>query len=483
MAESLKGKTVKGLLWSGTEKFAYEAVQFIIGIILARLLTPHDYGTVGLLTVFITVSQLFIDGKMTTALIQKKNRTEVDFHTVFFFNLGMSLTLYAIIFFIAPSVARTYDIDELTPLLRTLALVLVITPFSSIQITQLTIKLDFRTISLVSLPSALISGMIGIFMAYKGFGAYSIVIQHVSMVLVRGVIVNILSDYRIKLMFSKESFKDLFSFSYKLVLASSLDRIYRAVYTMVIGKVFNPATLGLYTRGNQFSSMTSGILGDIFNRVTLPVMSTVQDEREKLQLVFRKYVVVATSVICPALVLLAVIAKPLILFLLTEKWIEAVPIMQLLCFAYMTNHISSINRNLLYAKKRSDLALKLEIIKKFIAFAIFFASLTFGIVGVCIGQVIYGVIAAFLNAFYTKRFIGVGIWTQTLDYYKVIFIAFLSAILPYFLMGLLKSVVLQIILATILYLVIYMLINALLNTYPYKEAKSYIGKKYHHYKR
>ncbi len=474
MGESLKQQTVKGLLWSGLEKIAFEAIQFIVGIVLARILTPHDYGTVGLIMVFITISQLFIDGGLTTALIQKKNRTDDDFNTVFIFNFAMSAVLYMILFIIAPLVAKMYNIEELTSLLRLLGLVLIITPFSSIQITQLTIKVDFRTISLVSVPSAIISGAVGIVMAYNGFGPYSIVAQQIIMVLSRSIIVNIISKYHIKLIFSKSSFKDLFSFSYKLVLSSSLDRIYNTVFTMIIGKVFSPTALGLYSRGTQFVSLTSGILGSVFDRVTLPVMSSVQDDKELFKKVFVKYIKGSSFIIFAALIILMCVAKPLILFLLTDKWVEAVPILQLMCVAWMTNHICFINRNVLYIMKRSDLALKLELVKKGTAFLIFLGSLHFGIIGVCVGQAIYGILSTFLNSAYTKKFIDISILQQTRDYGNILIISIISAIVPYFIMGTFESNILQMVSFVTTYAIIYILLNAVLKTEPYTMLKSEI---------
>lgn len=474
MEESLKQKTLKGLFWSGTEKIAFEAIQFIVGVVLARILTPHDYGTVGLIMVFITFSQLFIDGGLTTALIQKKNRTEEDFNTVFLFNLAMSAVLYVILFLIAPFVARMYEIEELTSLLRVLGLVLIITPFSSIQITQLTIKVDFRTISLVSVPSAIISGAIGIAMAYMGFGPYALVAQQIIMVLMRSIIVNIISKYHIKIFFSKTSFKDLFSFSYKLVLSSSLDRIYNTVFTMIIGKVFSPTALGLYSRGTQFVSLTSGILGSVFDRVTLPVMSSVQDDKELLKKVFVKYIKGSSFIIFAALIILMCVAKPLVLFLLTEKWVDAVPILQLMCIAWLTNHICFINRNVLYIMKRSDLALKLELIKKGSAFLIFIGSLYFGIIGVCVGQAIYGLLSTFLNSAYTKKFIDISILQQTRDYGIILLIAIISAIVPYFIMGIFESNILQMITFATTYAIIYLLLNAVLKTDSYIMLKTEI---------
>lgn len=476
MASSLKQKTIFGLIWSGTEKISYEAVQFIVGIILARLLTPHDYGAISLIMVFITFSQLFIDGGLTTALIQKKNRTDEDFSTVFLFNLGMSLLLYIIIFFIAPLVALLYEIEELTTLLRILGLVLVITPFSSIQITQLTINVDFRSISLVSIPSALLSGVIGIVMAYMGCGAYAIVWQQVTMAFIRSLLVNIISKYRIRLHFSKDSFKDLFSFSYKLVLSSSLHKIYDSVFTMIIGKYFTPTILGLYSRGAQFVNLTSGILCDIFGRVTLPVMSSVQYDTKRLREVFLKYIQGSSFVIFPALIILMIVAKPLIIILLTDKWVDAVPYLQLMSIAWMTNHICSINRNLLYTKKRSDLALKLELIKKGIAFLIFLISLHFGMIGVCVGQAIYGLLATFLNSIYTKQFIGISIWQQTLDYGRIFLLSIISGFLPAIFMNKFSSELVQIIFVVITFCCVYVFLNAMFKTYPYVVAKEEVVK-------
>lgn len=473
MTESLKKKSVLGIMWSGTERVANDAIHFITGIILARLLTPSDYGTVGLLTVFITFSNIFIDGGLTKALIQKKDRTREDFHTVFLFNLAMSIFLYIVIFFCAPLVSRLYDIEELTSLLRVLALVLIITPFSSIPITQLTINVDFRSISLASIPSSIISGVIGIYLAYSGWGAYALVIQQVSSVVVRGILVNLISKYKIRLFFSKQSFVNLFSFSYKLVLSSSLDKIYTTAYTMILGKSLGTESLGLYSRGTHFVTTASGILSDIFNRVTFPVLSTVQDEAERLRQVFRKYIQGSSFFIFPVLLCMIVVSKPLILLLLTDKWIEAVPIMQLMAFAYLTDHLCTINRNILYTKKRSDLALKLEVIKKSIALAIFLVSLKFGLIGVCVGQILYAIVAVILNSFYTRQLIGISLWQQALDYLPLLGIALVSAVIPYFfVLPLIESNVLQIIIGGIIYILIYLLINAMVRTYPYLEVKT-----------
>ena len=478
MKDSIKKKTVKGLLWSGIEKMAYEIIQFVIGIVLARLLSPDDYGTIGLITVFITFSKLFIDGGLTTALIQKKNRTRQDFNTVFFFNLGMSLFLYAIIFLIAPIVESFYEKEQLTSLLRILSLVLIISPFATIQITQLTIDVNFKTISLVSIPAALFSGIVGVVMAYKGTGPYALVGQQISMILVRSILVNIVAKYKIHLSFSKESFKDLFSFSYKLVLSSSLDRIYNSIYTLVIGKVFTPATLGLYTRGTQFVNLTTAVLGDVFNRVTFPVMSSVQDDTVKLKSVFQKYISGSSFLIVAALFCLLLAAEPLILILLTEKWIEAVPIMQIMCLAYLTDHVCTINRNLLYTKKRSDLALRLEFIKKTLALLIFLVSIKFGIFGVCWGQVLYGIVATILNSYYSKKLVDYGIMEQFYEYGKMILFAIVSSAVPYAFMHYFVSPYLQIIFVLFSFIVIYVLLNGIFQTYPYMTLKQSLSNRF-----
>ena len=466
MSESLKSQTVRGVAWSSVEKIFTYLVTFVVNIVMARLLTPADYGVVGIIAVFVSFSQLFIDGGFTTALISKANRDEADYRTVFVFNVISSIILYAVIFFAAPVIESYYEISELGWYLRANSLVLIISALSAVQITKFTIDVDFKTISKISVPSSIVSGIVGIVMAYCGCGIWSIVAQHLSAALLRTLMAIIISKWMPKVEFSYDRFKQLFSFSSKLVASSLIDRIYTNSFPLFIGKVFPPATLGNYTRGDQFGKLPSGILEDIFNRVTFPLMSKIQNDVNQLKGLYRKYIKMSSFIIFPILMLVVVLSEPLVRLLLTDKWLGCVPFMQIISMAVMANHIGTINRNLLYVKQHSDWALRLEIVKKIIAIGIFVASTKWGIWGVCVGQWIYGMIAPSLNAFYTQKLIGMNLWQQLRDYLGLWLVAVLSAILPLWLISQLSSAWVQLFLGTITYCGLYLLINIIAKSDP-----------------
>lgn len=466
MAESLRRQTIKGVAWSGVEKIFTYLVTFVVNIVMARLLTPADYGVVGIIAVFVSFSQLFIDGGFTTALISKANRDETDYRTVFVFNVISSCILYAVIFIAAPLIESYYGISELRGYLRANSLVLIISALSAVQITKFTIDVDFKTITRISVPASLASGVVGVTLAYMGCGIWSIVAQHLSAVFFRTLAAIVISKWIPKMEFSYERFKQLFAFSSRLVASSLIDRIYTNSFPLFIGKVFPPATLGNYTRGDQFGKLPSGILEDIFNRVTFPLMSKIQDDVDRLRGLYRKYIKLSSFVIFPILMVVVVLAEPLVKLLLTEKWLGCVPFMQIISMAVMANHIGTINRNLLYVKQHSDWALRLEIIKKITAIGIFVVSTKWGIWGVCVGQWIYGMIAPSLNAFYTQKLIGINLWQQLKDYMGLWLIAVLSAIVPLWLISLLDSSWIQLFVGFICYCGLYLLINLIVKSEP-----------------
>lgn len=470
MEESLKKQTVKGIAWSGVEKISTYIATFIVNIVMARLLIPADYGVVGIISVFVSFSQLFIDGGFTTALISKSDRDEIDFRTVFVFNLAISILLYSCLFCAAPLIEKFYNITRLGSVLRVYCLVLVISALSAIQITKYTIDVNFKTISKISIPSSLISGGIGIVMAYCGMGIWSIVGQHLSAAVIKSFLAVFYSRWIPKLVFSYQRFRQLFAFSSKLVVSSLIDRVYTNSFPLFIGKVFPPSTLGNYTRGDQFGKLPSGILEDIFNRVTFPLMSKIQDDNERLRSLYRKYIKLSSFLIFPVMMLVVVMAEPLVKVLLTEKWLGCVLIMQIISMATMPNHIGTINRNLLYVKHHSDWALKLEIIKKTIAISIFIVSTKWGVIGVCIGQFVYGMIAPSLNAVYTKRLLCLTLWQQLRDYLGIWVIAVLSAIIPLWLVSQIESIILQLVCSALSYCFIYLFINWCVGTEPFKYA-------------
>ena len=479
MADSLKQKTIRGASWSFVEQILTRGVNFVIGIILARLLSPTDYGLVGMLGIFIAISQLFIDGGLTSALIRTKDASDQDFSTVYIINLTLSFVFYAILFFCAPLVADFYGQPLLKPLMRVIALILIISSVASIHGTLLTIRVDFKTKSYISIAAALLSGLAGIICAYKGMGVWALVAQTLTSAIVMTLMTLALVRWMPKLVFSKESFKRLFSYSSKLLAASFISVVYDNAYPMVIGKRFTAADVGQYTRAGQFPGVANNTITSALNRVAFPVLSQIQDDNERLLNVYEKYIQLSCFMIFPVLLWLCGCARPLVSFLLTDKWLACVPLMQILCFSLLTNGITTINLNLLYVKGRSDLVLRLEIIKKTIAFIILFVSMLFDLKVMCYGQVLYSFIALSLNTIYTKKILGYGLFQQ------------IKVVSPYFLLALVvlaeslffSTFISQRLLAVCLSLAVgaaaYWLLNKAFGLYAYQEARELIRNKLH----
>ncbi len=415
MGETLKHKTLKGTIWSGVERFSVQGVSFIVMIIMARILTPQDYGLVGMLTVFIAISQSLVDSGFSQALIRKQDRSEIDNSTVFYFNFAVGVGLYLILFFCAPLIARFYSEPILVPLTRLIALSVVINSFVVVQRALLTIKIDFKTQAKASLTAAIVSGIVGITMAYRGFGVWAIVAYQLTNLSVNVGLLWILSKWRPIRAFSAASFRELFSFGSKLALSGIIDTIYKNIYLIVIGKVFKASDLGYYTRAQQFSDFPSSNLTGILQRVTFPVLCTMQDDDERLRSVYRRFLRLSGFIIFPLMMGLAAVAHPLIILVLKEKWEFSAVLLQILCFSMMWYPIHAINLNLLQVKGRSDLFLKLEVLKKCIGVAILCVTIPIGLKAMCWGMVVNSLISLVINTHYTGKLINVGFACQIRD--------------------------------------------------------------------
>lgn len=432
MNNNIKSQTIKGVIWSTIERFSMQGVQFILGIIMARLLTPDDYGLIGMIYVFMSISQVFIDGGFTNALIQKKNRNEIDFSTVFYVNLSISIFFYGLLCSCAPFIAQYYNQPLLTDITRIYSINLILNSLVAVNRTKLMIAVDFKTQTKISFTAALISGIIGVYCAWIGYGVWSIVIQ----TLISAILNIILSFYYVKWIplwtFSYTSFKNLFSYGSKLLVSSLISNIYANLYVFFIGKKFSSYSLGLYTRADHFAQFASSNLGNILSRVSFPVLSQIQDDDERLIHAYRKYIQMSALIIFPLILGLCGVAKPLIIILLSEKWIDCIILVQILCFSYLWNCITTINLNLLNVKGRSDLVLKLEIIKKSIAFTILFISLFYDLETICWGAAVYAFIAFYLNTYYTKKILNYGFkkqFTEILPYLLTSIIIMIEALL------------------------------------------------------
>jgi O-antigen/teichoic acid export membrane protein len=456
---TLKTITTKGLVWSAIERFSVQGITFIIQLVLARLLAPAEYGIIAMLAIFIQISQILIDGGFANALIQKKNCTEEDFSTVFFFNILIAVLAYGLLFLLAPLIANFYKIAQLDLVLKVLAIVLIINSLSIVQRTQLVKNVDFRSQAFVSFTSSLLSGVLGIILAYQGFGVWALVWQQLSNSFFILVFYSLIVRWRPVFTFSKRSFNELFSFGSKLLVSSLINTAYRNLYSIVIGKKYSSEELGLYSRAEQFALFPSYNIGNIISRVMFPVFSKIQDDNEQLKTIYRKTIQYSSFLIFPLMFGLISISQPFILFFLTEKWSGVIVLLQILCLDWMFDHISAINLNLLYVKGRSDLALKLEIIKKTYAIIILFCTLPFGLIWMCIGRVFYSVTAIFINAHYTNRLIGLSVWQQLKDIIPYVLASAIMAIIVNYLIFFIPALIYKLIVGVLFGGIIYSIIS------------------------
>jgi len=471
MAENIKKKAFVGVFWSSVDQFSGQIIQFVISIVLARLLVPQDYGIIGMLAFFMAISGVFIDGGFSSALIQRKDRTEKDLNTVFYINLGMALICYLILVISSPWIAGFYQQPLLVPVIRIYGLTLIIGAISGVNNTLLIINVDYKTKSKISITASIISGIIGILCAYYGAGVWALIVQALS----SGIITATLNFYFFrwfpKLIFSVESFKSLFSYGSKLLCSSIIASAYTNIYTLVIGKQFSPATLGFYSRAMGFARLTSRNINGIISRVSFPILSKVQDEDETLIVVYKKYIQMSAFVIFPLVLLMCGIAKPLILVLLTEKWAVSIGLLQILCFVYLWDGIIDINLNLLKVKGRTDLVLKLEIIKKSIAVSILVVTILMDdIYAICIGVAVYSLIALYLNTIYTKSLIGFGFFKQCKLFLPYLILSLAIMAIALLFSNVISNALVSLILSLIICPSAYLMASRFLNLYAYKEA-------------
>lgn len=415
MPDSLRYKAAKGILWSTVERFSVQGVQFLIMIVMARLLTPHDYGIIGMLAIFLAVSQSLIDSGFSQALIRKQGRTEEDNCTVFYFNIVVSLLLYIILYISAPFVADFYDTPQLCPVMRVVCLGIIFNSLAVVQRALLTIRIDFKTQAKAALTAAVTSGVVGIAMAYHGFGVWSLVTQQLLNLGINTGLLWLLSKWRPRLIYSWQSFHELFAFGSKLLASGLLDTIYRNIYPIVIGKLFSASNLGHYTRAHQFSEFPSSNVTGIIQRVTYPVLCEIQNDDARLASIYRRFLKLSAFVIFPLMIGLSSVAKPFVNIMLGSQWAFCGQLLQIICFSMMWYPIHAINLNLLQVKGRSDLYLRLEIIKKILGVSVLCITAPFGLLVMCYGQIFNSLVALMINTYYTGKLIHVGFFRQMRD--------------------------------------------------------------------
>lgn len=420
---SLRKQATSGLVWTFSQQFGHQIVGFIVSLVLARLLLPEEFGLIGMIAVFVSVGNALINSGLTQSLIRSRELDQEDYSTVFFFNLVASILFYLIIFVGAPWVADFYNQEILTGIIRIYCITFIIDAFSTVQRTRLTKKMDFKTQTIIAIPSTILGGVVGVTMAYMGYGVWSLVWSNIVTSLGNSIQFWMYSNWTPSFMFNIKKFKNHFNFGYKLTLSGLLDKIFSNMYLIIIGRYFSPSQVGFYTRAETMKQLPVTNISNALNKVTYPLFASIQDDNVRLKRVYKQLMQMVVFIIAPVLVFLAVLAEPTFRFLFTEKWLPAVPYFQILCVTGILYPIHAYNLNVLKVKGRSDLFLKLEIIKKVIIIVGIIIGIQFGIYGLLYAQVVLSFVAFLINAYYTDKFIEYSALEQIKD------------ILPIFLMA------------------------------------------------
>ena len=415
MIDSLRNKTLSGSFWSLADNLAGSGITFLVGLVLARLLTPQEYGVIGIIMIFIAVFNSIVDSGFSNALIRKNDADDTDYNTVFFFNLLISVLLFFVLYFSANAISSYFQIPILVPVTKVMALIVIINAFAIIQRTILVKNIDFKTQTKVSLVASLVSGLVGIGMAVMGYGVWSLVGQQISRQLMNSLMLWFFNRWRPGLKVSGKSFRELFGFGWKLLVSGLIDTIWKQIYQVVIGKCYSAETLGHYTRAEQFNMIFSSNLTAVVHRVSYPALSKIQDEKERLKQAYRKVIKTTMLVTFPCMLGLAAVARPMILVLIGEQWLPCVPYLQIICFSGMMYPLHALNLNMLQVRGRSDVYLILEIVKKTIAVGPILLGIFINIYWMLIGSVFTGFIAYYLNGHYSGREIDYPCREQVVD--------------------------------------------------------------------
>jgi teichuronic acid exporter len=431
MVDSIKHNTIRALSWSFLDAVAQKSVQFIVGIMLARLLFPEQFGLIGMLMIFMAVAQAFLDSGFGAALIQKQEVTQTDICSIFYFNILVGLVAAGLLCLAAPRIAGFYNQPILTTLTRAMSLIIVINSFGLIQETILTKQINFKTQTKVSVIASVLSGIIGVTLAVAGFGVWSLAAQQICSAFFRTICFWIFSPWRPILVFSTKSLRGMFSFGSRLLASGLINQIFENIYPLVIGKLFSANDLGLFSRADTLSQFPTRTISGMVGRVTFPVFSNMQDDPARLKRGLKKALTTLVLVNFPMMIGLAVIARPLVLVMLTEKWAACIFYVQLFCVCGLLFPLHVINLNVLQALGRSDLFLRLEIIKKVLIVINIAITWRWGISAMIYGIIAMSIIAYYLNSYYTGVLVAYSIREQLRDMFLYLIMSALMGLAIY----------------------------------------------------
>ncbi len=422
---------VSNFIWRFLERCGAQGVTLIVSIVLARLLNPDIYGTVALVTVFTTIMQIFVDSGMGNALIQKKDADDLDFSSVFYFNMIMCSVLYLIMFFIAPFIASFYKIPELTAVVRVLSLILIISGVKNVQQAYVSRHLMFKRFFFATLGGTIGAAIIGILMAYFGFGVWALVAQMLFNTIIDTLILWITVKWRPKKMFSIQRLKSLFSYGWKLLVSALLDTVYNNIRQLIIGKIYTKSDLAYYNNGKKYPEYLVSNINTAIDSVLLPTMSNEQNHPERVKSMTRRAIKTATFIIMPLMVGFAVCSKQLVSLILTDKWLPAVPFMRVFCISFAFYPIHTANLNAIKAMGRSDLFLKLEIIKKSIGVVTIIVAVKFGVMAMAYSMLITSFISQVVNSWPNKKLLDYSYLEQVKDMLPQISLSLLMGVIVY----------------------------------------------------
>ncbi len=410
--KSLKQKAAAGMLWTGIQRFSKIGIRFISGIILARLLTPFDYGCIGMLSIFMALAETFIDGGFGSALIQKKNPTQVDYSTIFFWNIGMAVLMYAVLYVSAPAISRFYDLPILCPVLRVQGVVLFIYSFNIIQRNQLKKKLNFKVLSVVSIATSIIALITTIILAYKGFGVWALVAQNIITSAIPAIVFWFFMKWRPTWTFSWQSFKELFSFGFYMFLIHLINKFSSRLQGLLIGKVYNPSTMGYYSKALNTEEMASLSVSGVVTQVTYPLYAEAQDKEERIANMIKRLTVTLSFITFPVMFILLLCAKPLFVLLYSERWLASVPYFQVLCIAGLAECLQAVNFQSISAIGKSRTMFIWTVVKRAFGISfVVFGLMFWGMKGLLGGVVLNNWFSYFVNIFLVSKHIGYN-WRQ-----------------------------------------------------------------------
>lgn len=474
--QSVKDKTVKGIGWSALENFLSQGVTFVVGIVLARLLSPDEFGTIGVAMIFVALFNKIVDCGFSNALIRKQNVSQEDYSTTFIFNLLLSLSLYVICYIVAPHIAIFFHNDLLISVVRWISLTLIINAFAIVQRTRLVKSIDFKTQAKVSLIASISSGVIGIVMAFYGCGVWSLVGQQLSRQFLNTTLLWIVNKWLPTFAFSIKSFKELFSYGGKLMLSGIIDTLFNEITTIVVGRIYTPATLGQYSRAKQFSGIFSSNLSSVMERVTYPVLSEFQNDEMKLLGYYKKIIKVLMMVTSLGTIFIACCSRSIILILIGPKWTEAIVYLQLLAFVELTIPLKNVNLNLMQVYGRSDYILKLSIIKRFIELG----AICLGLIDIkvmLVGFAIAGIIGFLLNAGITSRISGYRVSAQLKDILPSLIVSLLVGVCMYGVGMIVNNIYLAFLFQILVGISLFIMISERLQLDEYQFAKRTVFEK------